>query len=144
MSAACEDTSRASVHPMPIGGICCSRLHPAGYGNGPSLLTLAVTKRSTADRRHPALRCRDQNKIADELSNEALDGAGWAGGLKLPDVRPSVVLFWKFCWVAAAAAAAAVRHSKHLPSWHHGLCCKMDLVSSPSSATLLRECRQHW
>ncbi len=96
MSAACEDTSRASVHPMPIGGICCSRLHPAGYGNGPSLLTLAVTKRSTADRRHPALRCRDQNKIADELSNEALDGASWAGGLKLPDVRPSVVLFWKF------------------------------------------------
>jgi hypothetical protein len=30
---------------------------------------------------------RHHNRIADALSNEALDGVGWGGGLKLPDVR---------------------------------------------------------
>ena len=33
--------------------------------------------------------CRHHNKLADALSNEALDGVGWDGGLKLPNVSSS-------------------------------------------------------
>ena len=36
--------------------------------------------------------CRHHNKLADALSNEALDGVGWDGGLKLPNVSSQVIL----------------------------------------------------
>jgi hypothetical protein len=35
--------------------------------------------------------CRHHNKLADALSNEALDGVGWDGGLKLPNVSSSQI-----------------------------------------------------
>ena len=42
--------------------------------------------------------CRHNNKLADALSNEALDGVGWDGGLKLPNVSSSQVTLLLPAW----------------------------------------------
>lgn len=57
------------------------------------------------------LRCREHNKMADALSNEALDGVGWGGGLKLPNVSSGGCSF--ACWSPPQKPAVCTNTNLH-------------------------------